>query len=212
MLARMLDVHPATYRRLVRLRREAEVDGAYRVAKRIHAVLLNADGQSSGRIAEVLKAPRSKVSQWLCNYQEYGWEALLEGHRSGRPARLTAAQRTALEDIVESGPVAYGFDAGVWTSPMIARVIEEEFGVVFHPGHVRKLLDQMGFSVQRPRRLLACANQADQDRWQRWTYPSIKKKPLVKAGRLSLQTKPASAKTPRCMPPGHESASSRRSR
>ncbi len=35
---------------------------------------------------------------------------------------------------------------------MIAWVIEEEFGVQYHPGHVRKLLHGWGFSVQRPRR------------------------------------------------------------
>jgi hypothetical protein len=49
-----IQLHPKTYQRLVRLRREAERDGAYRVAKRLHAVLLNADGRSSGRIAEIL--------------------------------------------------------------------------------------------------------------------------------------------------------------
>jgi hypothetical protein len=30
--------------------------------------------------------------------------------------------------------MAYGLDNGVWTSPMIAWVIEEEFGVTYHPG------------------------------------------------------------------------------
>jgi hypothetical protein len=35
---------------------------------------------------------------------------------------------------------AYGLDSGIWTSPMIVWVIEEEFGVQYHPGHVRKLL------------------------------------------------------------------------
>jgi len=59
---------------------------------------------------------------------------------------------------------------------MIAWVIEEEFGIHYHPGHVRKLLHRAGFSVQRPRRVLARANAYQQDRWQRYTYPSLKKK------------------------------------
>jgi len=53
----------------------------------------------------------------------------LEGYRSGRPARLTAAQHRRLGDILDSGPVAYGLDTGIWTSPMIAWAIEEEFGI-----------------------------------------------------------------------------------
>jgi transposase len=183
MLPRLLRLHPATQRRLVRLSKEAERDGAYRVAKRLQAVVLNAEGRTSGELAAVLKAPRSKVSEWLSRYQEYGLEGLLEGYRSGRPAQLTPQQRTELGDILDSGPVAYGLDSGVWTSPMIAWVIEEEFGVQYHPGHVRKLLHGLGFSLQRPRRVLARADARQQDRWRRRIYPNIKKKPKRGTGR-----------------------------
>lgn len=212
MLPRLIQLHPKTYQRLARLRREAEKDGAYRVAKRLHAVLLNADGYSSGHIAEILKAPRSKASEWLANYDMYGEEGLLEGQRSGRPAHLSKAQRTELGDIIESGPVAYGLDSGVWTSPMIGRVVEDEFGVAYHPGHVRKLLTAIGFSVQRPRRLLALANAALQARWRRRIYPNIKKKPMKKSAHSSLQTRPASGKTLPSTRLGRVSDVSRKSR
>ena len=183
MLPRVLRLHPGTYQRLLRLSKEAERDGAYRVAKRLQAVLLNSQGRTSGELAEVLQAPRSKVSEWLARYQAHGVEGLLEGQRSGRPAQLTARQREQLGDILDSGPVAYGLDTGVWTSPMIAWVIGEEFGVQYHPGHVRKLLHAMGFSVQRPQRVLARADRAQQDRWHRRIYPNLKKKPNAATGR-----------------------------
>ena len=183
MLPRILRLHPGTYQRLLRLSKEAERDGAYRVAKRLQAVLLNSQGRTSGELAEVLQAPRSKVSEWLARYQAHGVEGLLEGQRSGRPAELTARQREQLGDVLDSGPVAYGLDAGVWTSPTIAWVIEEEFSVHYHPAHVRKLLHGMGFSVQRPKRVLARADHAQQDRWHRRTYPNLKKKPKARSGR-----------------------------
>ncbi len=44
MRPRTLRLHPMTAKKLLRLRGEAEEDGAYRVARRIHAVLLNNDG------------------------------------------------------------------------------------------------------------------------------------------------------------------------
>jgi len=66
---------------------------------------------------------------------------------------------------------------------MIAWVVEEEFGVVYHPGHVRKLLHDLGFSVQRPRRVLARADRHQQDRWHRYLYPRLKKKPARRIGR-----------------------------
>ena len=183
MIPRLLRLHPKTFRRLIRLRKEAEQEGAYRVAKRLQAVVLNSEGWTSGDLARILKAPRSKVSEWLARYQAHGVEGLLEGHRAGRSARLTEVQHRRLGDILDSGPVAYGLDTGIWTSPMIAWVVEEEFGVVYHPGHVRKLLHDWGFSVQRPRRLLARADRHAQDRWHRYTYPRLKKKPGARTGR-----------------------------
>jgi transposase len=108
MVPRLLRVHPKTRDRLDRERREAERDGAYRVAKRIHAVLLNTQGHTSGRIAGILGAPRSRVADWLATYESYGLDGLLEGQRSGRPRQLDDQQRVALADIIDSGPVAYG--------------------------------------------------------------------------------------------------------
>jgi transposase len=96
---------------------------------------------------------------------------------------LTVEQRTHLGDILDSGPVGYGLDTGRWTSPMLAWVMEEEFGVAYHPGHVRKLLRTRGFSGQRPGRVLARADASAQDRWHRRTYPNLKTQPKPKAGR-----------------------------
>jgi transposase len=175
MRARFIHLSPKKAQEFSALKREAERDGAHRVARRLHAVLLNHQQHTSGEIARLLEAPRSKVSLWLQKFQTDGWKALLEGHRPGRPQELNAAEWAQLDDIIDSGPVAYGFASGVWTSPMIAQVIAEEFAVHYHPGHVRKVLKAMGFSVQRPRRQLAKADPVEQDRWQRYTYPRLKK-------------------------------------
>ena len=180
MQARLLRLHFRTHDKLRRLKKEAEADGAYRVAKRIHAVTLNGDGLSSGEIAQLLDAPRSKVSQWLRDYDRFGYEALLEGQRSGRPGQLTQSQQNQLGDIIDSGPTSWGFLSGVWSAPMVARVIAEEFGIDYTARHVRRLLHEWGFSVQRPRRLLLRANPREQNRWRRYTYPRLKKKPPSK--------------------------------
>lgn len=107
-------------------------------------------------------------------------DGLLEGHRPGRPPALSDQQKQKLADILDSGPVAYGFTTGVWTSPMVARVVEEEFYVAYHPAHVSRILHEIGFSVQRPKKMLAQADKNLQSRWIRYKYPNIKKKPRAK--------------------------------
>src|SRR5260370_38582924 len=108
---------------------------------------MNSDGHTSGELAEILQAPRSKVSEWLQRYQTDGIDGLLEGVRSGRPAELTEKQQQQLGDILDSGPAAYGLDSAIWTSPMIGWVIEEEVGGQYLPRPVRQVHHGLWFSV-----------------------------------------------------------------
>lgn len=172
-----------TVNKLIGLRKEAQKENEYRVATRIHAIILSIEGNTSGEIATLLKANRTNIPVWINNWNDYGQNGLLEGHRSGRKSELSVENEEALHDIIESSPVAYGLNTGVWTSKIITGVIEDEFGVVFHPGHVRKILKKMGFSVQRPRYKLAKAEEAKKNKWIRYTYPNLKKTPKRK-GRL----------------------------
>jgi transposase len=180
---------------VVKLSKQALRAGAYRVAGRLHAIALNMEGKTAPQIADLLKVHRTKVSTWLRNWQKYGMDGILEGHRSGRPPAMANDQRQRLADILDSGPVAYGFSSGVWTSPMVARVIEEEFSITYHPAHVSRILHDIGFSVQHPKKTLAKADKDAQSRWVRYKYPSIKKKQRAKERRSSSKTKRASGKT-----------------
>lgn len=159
---------------------ESAKDGADRVSKRIHSVLLNSEGRTSGEISKVLHASREKVSEWLKIYDHQGIDGLMEGKRTGRPSQLTDVQKILLCDIIDSGPIAYGLMTGIWTSKTITEIIEWEFDVTYHHGHVRKLLQDFGFSVQTPKRLLAAADAEKRAMWVSQTYPGIKKKPARK--------------------------------
>lgn len=165
-----------TAKLLLELRKEALKDQEPRVAQRFHAIALSLEGYTTPRIAQVLKVHRSTVPLWIEHWNQEREAGLLEGHRSGRPRELSEVQRQALQDILDSGPVAYGLETGLWTSPVIRHVIAQEFGVDYHAGHVRKLLKRLGYSRQRPTTRLVQADPAGKSRWVRYTYPRLKKK------------------------------------
>jgi transposase len=169
-----------TLLRLKNLRQAAQTDKAPRVASRLQAIMLSVQRQTTGQIAQALQVDRTRVHAWIAAWNEHGSAGLLEGHRSGRPARLNSTQREHLADILDSGPVAYGLNTGVWTSPLIAQIIQGEFAVSYHPGHVRHLLKQLNFSVQRPKTRLVQADPKKQNRWIRYTHPNLKKTPEMK--------------------------------
>lgn len=59
---------------------------------------------------------------------------------------------------------------------MIGDLIEDRFGVSYHNHHIPRLLHQLGFSVQKPRKRLARADAGAQEYWLRERFPAIKKK------------------------------------
>lgn len=181
MQQRFIELHPKTKNVLRAMVLESAKDGAYRVSNRIKAVLLNVDGKTSGEISRTLNVSREIASKWLRTYEQQGVDGLLEGHRPGRPGRLSEVEKIILCDIVDSGPVAYGYSTGVWTSTVISEVIRDEFGVDYHAGHVRKLLAEFGYSVQSPKRLLAAADKEKRDKWVMSSYQHLKKRPATKA-------------------------------
>jgi transposase len=180
---------------LVKLSKEALREGAYSVAIRLHAVALNMEGKAATEIASILKVHHTNVCLWLHRWQNSGIQGILEGHRPGRPDRLSGEQRTALADILDSGPVSYGFNSGVWTCSMVSRVIKEEFSVSYHPAHVSRILHELQFSVQRPQKILARADKTLQSRWTSFKYPELKKKPREKRRLSYSKTKPVSGKS-----------------
>src|SRR6266699_1967447 len=118
--------------KLLELRRQAQKDKEPRVVLRIQGILMSLDGYTAGEIASRLKVHRSTVPLWVEHWNRYGEEGLWEGQRSGRPSSLSAEERDKLCDILDSGPVAYGLETGIWTSPLVRQVIDEEFGREYH--------------------------------------------------------------------------------
>jgi transposase len=175
---RIIKLHAKTREKLISLKKEAEQQGEYRVAKRIHSVLLSNQEMTSTEISKIIETPRQNISTWLKNYERHGYNALLEGQRSGRPGKLSNDQLIELGDIIDSGPISYGYTSAIWTSIMIRDVIRDEFSVKYHSGHVRKILHDLDFSVQKPKRVLARANEEHKNKWRRYIYPNIKKKPI----------------------------------
>ncbi len=171
-----------TVQRLSDLRRQAQRDRSPRVVLRLQGILMSLDGLTAAEVSQRLRVHRSTVRLWIDHWNHQGEEGLLEGQRSGRPGGLKPKDREKLADILDSGPVGYGLETGIWTSPLVSQIIGEEFGQHYHPGHVRKLLKQLGYSVQRPTTRLIQADLARKRKWVRYTHPNLKKRQNRRGG------------------------------
>lgn len=150
--------------------------------KRGRAVLGYLGGTSVIELAGQLDVTRGAINRWLQWYEVQGVEGLVTRKAPGPPSKLTDGQRAVLAYMIEMGPQAVGYTSGVWTGPMIGDLIEQRFAVRYHNHHVPRLLNDLGFSVQRPRKRLARADADAQALWLRKRLPAIKKKPPLVAG------------------------------
>lgn len=162
-----------------RLYVQAKARGDLGEWRRSKGVLDFLDGKTVVKISEELDTGRSSVYRWLDRYESEGAAGLKTIKPPGAEPRLDEQQQTKLARVIEDGPVAAGYNTGVWTGPMIGDLIRKRFGVKYHNHHIPKLLHRLGFSVQRPRKKLAKADAEAQAYWLRTKLPAIKKSSAV---------------------------------
>jgi transposase len=167
---------PAALQKLRRFIADAERRGDLDEWRRGRAVLGYLDGRRVIELAAELGKTRGALNRWLQWYETRGVEGLQTRYAPGPAPKLDAEQQRVLTQLIEDGPLAAGYETGVWTGPMIGDLIAERFSVRYHKHHVPRLLHQLGFSVQRPRKRLARADREAQAHWLRTRFPEIKKK------------------------------------
>ena len=115
----------------------------WRECRRLRAWELHEQGWPQRKIAAALGVTQGAVSQWLRRVREGGGvEALHRKRARGRRAALTAEQLARIPDLIAQGPEAFGFRGNRWTTVRVAAVIDEVFGVLYHPAHVSRLLQK----------------------------------------------------------------------
>jgi len=151
--------------------------------------LLEAGDLNLSEVARRLHVARQTVSRWMQEYRADGEVALNKAGRAGRKPELTAGELQRIQERLIEGPEALGYETPLWTCARVAHLIDDEFGVDYHPGHVWKILTAMGWSCQRPTGRARERNEEEIRRWRRERWPAIKKKPAGKRGRSSSSTK-----------------------
>jgi transposase len=149
-------------------------------------------GVSQADVARELEVSRETASRWYKTWAQGGTEGLAVIGQRGRSARLSAEQLEQVEQALLKGAVANGFANEVWTAPRVTKVIEHLTGESYHPGHVWRILRQMGWSLQRPARRAAERDDEAVEAWIKDRWPKVKKTPDAGGRGSSSRTNRAS--------------------
>lgn len=148
-------------------------DGDFREWRRLQAVHLREQGWHRCDVADALDVTERSVSHWTAVARMRGPQGLWSAPIPGRPPTLSLEQRQLIPEFLWHGAEAYGFRGSVWTCRRIAKVIEEEFGVIYDKGYVSRLLRQLRWTPQMPIQRAAQRDEKAIEQWRSETWPRL---------------------------------------
>lgn len=144
--------------------------------RRRRGMRLLGEGIAQAEVARRCGVSRTSVLRWQ-QQRKSRRGAVWKRRPLGRPSKLSAGQKAQLGQALLRGAQAHGFLNDLWTLPRVSELIHRQSGVRLHPGHVWRVLGQMGWSVQRPTGKATQRDEAAIARWKKHTWPALKKSP-----------------------------------
>jgi transposase len=130
---------------------------------------------SLAAIARQLGVSREAVRNWAKQLEAGGLRRLRRREPTGRPPKLSPAQRRELKRLLKRGALAAGFASDRWSMRRVRQLIQQEFGIVYHPKYLNRLLRKLGWSPQVPLPRAVERDEALIRAWLKQDWPRIKK-------------------------------------
>lgn len=136
-----------------------------RMHERYQTILLDLHGVSKKDISKIIGRSLSTVYNYINAYRQEGIQGLKIGTPPGRQPFLSAEQEQRVyQTIVNQTPEDVGFPAKMnWTSPIIRKWIERDFGVSYSDRGTRELLYRLKLSFTVPTYTLTKADPTKQE-------------------------------------------------
>jgi transposase len=121
-----------------------------KLAQRIHGLYLASKGLTSPEVMTITGASRRTIQQWVHKYNKQGISGLKDKPRPGKPTKLPRKKELNFRKRIEIGPTKAD-GVSVLNGPVIRRILEREFGVLYSRQGLYDLLHRLGYSCLCPR-------------------------------------------------------------
>lgn len=137
---------------------------------------LREENKSQKAIAELTQCSQGWVSKVLKRYKTLGTDGLkVQGQAKGNAPKLTKADLEVLKERLLEGALHHGFETDNWSRERIAALIKTQFGQSYHVSHISKLMQKIGFSLQKPKTKSYRKDEQAVLKWKEETLPALKK-------------------------------------
>lgn len=171
--------------------------------RRLRAANFFEEGKTQAWVATHFSVSRPAVWAWYHTWEKEGSNGLRSKGRSGAPPKLTGKQLKNVEKELLKSPIAQGYTTDLWTLERIAKLIRKTTNVSYHPGHVWKILRDIGWTNQKPETRARERNEKEIARWVREEFPRIQKRGSERARSSHSMMRQASQTVPPSEGLGH---------
>ena len=179
------------------LRQAAGVEKNGAVARRLLALALVLDGVDRKTAAQTCGMDRQTLRDWVHRYNAEGLSGLGNLKPPGRNSTLTAQQRAALAELVETGPDPLRHGVVRWRRIDLRDELQRQFGIALHERSVGKVLAKLGYRRLSVRPRHPQADEEAQEAFKK-TLPPLSRNgsqtgPLASRSKSGSRTRPALA-------------------
>lgn len=133
------------------LRRIARHEKDRRAAMRMISLAETIDGADRETAARRGDMSDQALRDAIKRYNAEGIEGLHDRPRTGRPTKLSEAQRSELRAIVVKGPDVEVENLSAYTRDDLVKIVEAKWGVSYDPTSMGRILKGLGLSRQKAR-------------------------------------------------------------
>lgn len=113
-------------------------------------VIMNSEGMSPVKIAQILKRNSHTVRKWLKRYHQVGEKGLERLYSQGRPNLLREKVKICIREILDKSPYEFGYQDRMWTVALMVHYINSRKGFNVSEDTVERSLKDMGYTYKRP--------------------------------------------------------------
>ncbi len=132
-------------------------------------------------IAKIIGKTQGYVSQIKKGYKINGDASLKAKKAKGLSPKINESQKIDLGKMLDLGAENAGFEGAIWTRKRVKTVIEEKFSIVYSERQIGRILKNMGYSLQKPKKKDYRQKEELIEKWKKEDLPALKKKRKKKA-------------------------------
>ena len=124
-----------------------------RFVRRLDIIALICNQHPINYVADLFDVNPTTVQRWVHRLNESGFEGLKDKAGRGRRSQLTESDRRQLKAEIESSPESFGYQQSRWDGKLLSHHLRLHYGIQLKVRQCQNLFKQLGFSLQRPRKM-----------------------------------------------------------